>query len=310
MESCSVCFTELTNANRAENDCGCDVCSDCAIKWAFTQLESSEGLSCPDCKWPVDVARVEAGMSPKQRRRLAEIQLKFYLRRTNDVVYCPRCRYAGFRPLKCYSLDCPSCLKEWDVEPDFVSVGRKISDWTSEAWKMAYTKECPTCLSSIEKNEGCSHMTCGRCSSSFCWDCMQKYRFHSNKRCHTNMGPVALFLCSVFALVLGIVKIHTVASGISASTILLDLVFIGLFIGAWSVPAFAALYKFKVMKERSIVLEAMAGVSIVAMQAVMFLGLYWLEVPFFSVYSAGTATACGSLCLGVYNLAFKPPSID
>jgi hypothetical protein len=227
------------------------------------------------------------------------MQLKFYLRQANDMEYCPRCKYAGFRPPKCYRLNCPSCHKQWDVEPDFVSVGRTISDWTSEAWKMAFTKECPTCLSAIEKNEGCNHMTCGRCNSSFCWDCMQKYRLHSSERCHTNLGPATLFLTSVIALVLAILKLHTVASAMKPFMILIELVLLGVFLCAWSIPAFTALYKFKVMQERSLILEVMVGVGLAAIQVSVVFGLYWFQVV--SVCTAVGVALCGLGSLLVYN---------
>ena len=32
-------------------------------------------------------------------------------------------------------------------------------------------KPCPSCQVPIEKNEGCTHMTCGFCHHQFCWNC-------------------------------------------------------------------------------------------------------------------------------------------
>ena len=42
---------------------------------------------------------------------------------------------------------------------------------------------CPTCLTPIEKNDGCNHMTCTKCDQHFCWVCKKalesdKYRDH------------------------------------------------------------------------------------------------------------------------------------
>ncbi|GME94303.1 unnamed protein product [Ambrosiozyma monospora] len=36
-------------------------------------------------------------------------------------------------------------------------------------WITVNTKVCPKCESSIEKNGGCNHMTCGSCRYEFCW---------------------------------------------------------------------------------------------------------------------------------------------
>lgn len=38
-------------------------------------------------------------------------------------------------------------------------------------WAMLHTKSCPACAARIQRNHGCSHMTCTRCSSYFCWRC-------------------------------------------------------------------------------------------------------------------------------------------
>lgn len=37
----------------------------------------------------------------------------------------------------------------------------------------SYTKDCPKCHVTIEKNGGCNHMTCRKCHHEFCWTCGQ-----------------------------------------------------------------------------------------------------------------------------------------
>eukprot|EP00492_Amphilonche_elongata_P005815 TRINITY_DN969_c0_g1_i1.p1 TRINITY_DN969_c0_g1~~TRINITY_DN969_c0_g1_i1.p1 ORF type:complete len:321 (-),score=96.22 TRINITY_DN969_c0_g1_i1:2-964(-) len=49
------------------------------------------------------------------------------------------------------------------------------------------TKQCPFCLTWIEKNGGCNHMTCHHCRGEFCWLCFGDWSTH--KSC-TNMEPV------------------------------------------------------------------------------------------------------------------------
>ena len=37
------------------------------------------------------------------------------------------------------------------------------------------TKACPRCSAHIEKNGGCNHITCHKCSFEWCWLCEKKY---------------------------------------------------------------------------------------------------------------------------------------
>jgi hypothetical protein len=39
-------------------------------------------------------------------------------------------------------------------------------------------KQCPNCKATIEKNEGCNHMTCRKCHYEFCWLCLGKWAGH------------------------------------------------------------------------------------------------------------------------------------
>lgn len=49
-------------------------------------------------------------------------------------------------------------------------VGGK-DDSLNEGWIKKNTKRCPKCSASIEKNQGCMHMTCSNCRHEFCWLC-------------------------------------------------------------------------------------------------------------------------------------------
>jgi Ariadne domain/IBR domain, a half RING-finger domain len=56
---------------------------------------------------------------------------------------------------------------------------KKCEDDSETAnWISANTKECPKCLSTIEKNGGCNHMTCRKCKYEFCWMCMGLWSEH------------------------------------------------------------------------------------------------------------------------------------
>jgi len=53
-------------------------------------------------------------------------------------------------------------------------------------WLTQNTKICPKCKARIEKNGGCNHMTCSRCSYEFCWVCSGEWSQHGGSfyECH------------------------------------------------------------------------------------------------------------------------------
>jgi ariadne-1 len=59
---------------------------------------------------------------------------------------------------------------------------KKCKDDSETAnWISANTKECSRCNSTIEKNGGCNHMTCRKCSYEFCWICMGPWSEHGSQ---------------------------------------------------------------------------------------------------------------------------------
>ncbi|QKD50054.2 uncharacterized protein FOBCDRAFT_288992 [Fusarium oxysporum Fo47] len=52
-----------------------------------------------------------------------------------------------------------------------IAARRKIEEAKSIATLRATTKPCGGCGWAIEKNSGCSHMTCRKCNYQFCWTC-------------------------------------------------------------------------------------------------------------------------------------------
>ncbi|CAD6255360.1 unnamed protein product [Miscanthus lutarioriparius] len=56
---------------------------------------------------------------------------------------------------------------------------KNISDSETANWVLTHTKHCPKCRRPIEKNHGCSHMTCrAPCYHQFCWLCFDPWRCH------------------------------------------------------------------------------------------------------------------------------------
>jgi len=61
---------------------------------------------------------------------------------------------------------------------------RERGDQLLEQCVEVLTKQCPKCNVRIEKNGGCSHMTCTLCSHDFFWCCLRAYRDPDQARAH------------------------------------------------------------------------------------------------------------------------------
>lgn len=80
--------------------------------------------------------------------------------------WCFKCLKRAHRPISCDE------LAKW---LDRINLGQ--SD--TEIWMKLNTKPCPKCKVTIQKNQGCMHMTCSQCRYEFCWLCLGDYRNHS-----------------------------------------------------------------------------------------------------------------------------------
>lgn len=78
--------------------------------------------------------------------------------------FCFGCGHEDHLPCPC------SFIKRW--------VQKCEDDSETANWISANTKECPKCVSTIEKNGGCNHMTCRKCRHEFCWMCMGLWSEH------------------------------------------------------------------------------------------------------------------------------------
>ncbi|KAJ7633438.1 hypothetical protein DFH06DRAFT_692371 [Mycena polygramma] len=78
---------------------------------------------------------------------------------------------------------CFGCIIDSDHRPVVCGVAllwlKKCRDDSETAnWIKSNTKECAKCMSTIEKNGGCNHMTCKKCKHEFCWVCMGPWSEH------------------------------------------------------------------------------------------------------------------------------------
>jgi len=74
--------------------------------------------------------------------------------------FCFRCLEEAHQPASC------SMVKAW----------KKLTNvQLDEYFVTSISRHCPHCKVPVEKNGGCNHMHCTKCSFHFCWLCMQKF---------------------------------------------------------------------------------------------------------------------------------------
>ena len=105
------------------------------------------------------------------------------IRNCEDFRHCPgvECNFAVWaRPLarrvncsSCSSQFCFLCTYSYHA-PNSCETIRKWyikcqDDSETRNYLLVHTQDCPACKVCIEKNGGCSHMTCNRCKHEWCW---------------------------------------------------------------------------------------------------------------------------------------------
>lgn len=80
--------------------------------------------------------------------------------------FCFGCHYENHLPCPCW------LAQSW--------VKRCEDDSETVNWIDANTQGCPKCQAVIEKNGGCNHMVCGKCTHEFCWICLGDWAVHNS----------------------------------------------------------------------------------------------------------------------------------
>ena len=193
----------------------CNTCIGTHIRTLVSEGRvSTDALACPasGCHRAYtfgDVARLSGHADAAKYR-------KFLTALDSAMVFCPLpgCECVaprasltgnGGRRLDCKGCggaSCVTCGKPWHALPTCaVTAGMTPMSVQFSLWKTGGdAKRCPSCSYLIQKNGGCNHMTCRRCSHEFNWCCLQSYRSHNSVLCkpltfyhsnHRAFGPTA-----------------------------------------------------------------------------------------------------------------------
>ena len=183
---CGICLETVDEQDFYSLQCGHSFCFECLQD--YLRLEITEGrvdkLVCPELK-----CTCEFTMSVLRSLLTADILAKYHRFQRNWKVITNPCA------LWCPSPDCNNVLYKSEITTrihcgrcnvQFCATCRvawhegktceEYFDASYEEWsKGRSVQSCPRCRQSIEKENGCNHITCGACRHQWCWLCRQPY---------------------------------------------------------------------------------------------------------------------------------------
>eukprot|EP01097_Dermamoeba_algensis_P003854 TRINITY_DN2611_c0_g1_i4.p1 TRINITY_DN2611_c0_g1~~TRINITY_DN2611_c0_g1_i4.p1 ORF type:complete len:459 (-),score=77.23 TRINITY_DN2611_c0_g1_i4:105-1481(-) len=195
--SCGVCFENIQASSADILPCNHFFCQSCWVDYLSLKIKDGEsvGLTCMGHKCPtiVDEELVKKYVDKSSYERYLNFIAKAFLDTNPNVRWCPsekcgNCLWSEFRNERVAQCTCglkfcficnseahipATCdqMKKWKVKAK--------DDSETKNWLAANTKDCPKCNTAIEKNGGCQHMTCRKCSHEFCWICFGKWAGHT-----------------------------------------------------------------------------------------------------------------------------------
>lgn len=145
-------------------------------------------------------------LSENEIKKLAVSASDEYVKRNPEIVkYCPtadcgmvyRVSTEGRRFIcgACLAETCTSCHAQWHkgITCAMFKSGRQVEKCVKE-WMTKdpdNRKNCPRCMTPIEKNEDCNSMECSQCKAHLCWVCLEVFTtaeaVYDHQRCCPNV---------------------------------------------------------------------------------------------------------------------------
>jgi len=173
-------------------------CKQCLQNYFTTKIFEGGVLSIrcprPDCFLPIQDIDVRTNVSYAVFERYKHFKMIATLSANPNCRWCPmpdcstpviadtkKREFPSLTCPKCRTRFCFNCNEKWhgkkSCQQNYKNLKKKgeISE-QNEKWKVEHnTKKCPRCRADIEKDQGCNHINCMRCSYQFCWLCMGQY---------------------------------------------------------------------------------------------------------------------------------------
>lgn len=183
---CVICMSDDSDARLSA--CGHLFCQACMTEFlaaAISEGATFDSLKCPSdgCRCGLTATELASGTTPAQRDVLDQNSLRAALTAMPDFVYCPRCPNGGgvVTHTDCGDVVCMNghefCAQCRLPQHKHMTCAefKQTPEYECIKWEMQNARPCPKCSAPIQKDGGCSHMTCKSCTYEFCWLCKGKY---------------------------------------------------------------------------------------------------------------------------------------
>ncbi|XVE55982.1 hypothetical protein DITRI_Ditri03aG0201000 [Diplodiscus trichospermus] len=198
---CGICFDSYPRDGIKFTSCGHPYCNGCWSSYIKTAIADGPGsllLKCPEpsCRAAVGEDMIGLFVSEEEKKKYSRYFVMSYIEENKMIKWCPGpgCEnavkfVAGSENFDVFCLCshsfCWNCTQEAHRPVDCDTVTKWMLKNSSEGetvnYMLAFTKPCPKCKRPIEKNMGCSHMTCrAPCRFEFCWLCLQDWKNHGS----------------------------------------------------------------------------------------------------------------------------------
>jgi hypothetical protein len=180
-------------------------CLSCIDKYIASLLDSSNILwfQCFYCRNSIPASEIQKMVSPEVFARLERVSIANYLKKDQSIVWCPnvKCSFPFSLEMprsivSCSTIACPQCQTDicllchashpgsscyrYNLKKN-IENDQKLKNW---AVKNGAT-QCPKCKITIERIEGCDHMTCP-CGYEFCYVCGADSKKHLHSDCKSD----------------------------------------------------------------------------------------------------------------------------
>ncbi|KAK0643982.1 hypothetical protein B0T16DRAFT_416954 [Cercophora newfieldiana] len=201
---CPICFTPPEDP--ITTPCTHTYCTDCFEHFCSAGLTSTSLLcASSSCNTPLPLSSLQSHLPTPALEKLLSDSFTSYIRqRPSTFRYCgtPDCNQvyrvssSATPGSEADMFTCPRCLttvctKCRDSHPgmtcaehaDIKSGGYAALEETKRKLGI---KDCPRCKTSIEKIDGCNHVTCLGCQAHICWKCLGT--FGSSRGCYDHLS--------------------------------------------------------------------------------------------------------------------------